>query len=181
MRGALAATRQALDLARTHKEEGHRAWALRLQGEIASRGARPDVAKAEAAYLEAVALAERLGMRPLLALSRLGLARLHRRVGDRAKAEEHLSAAIAWLHQMDMPFWLEQAEGEIRELGGPFVVPGPNAELYRYLKRRFSGEATVTILHDRRRGERRQRRAPHQPEGRRGERRRQAASAPSSL
>jgi predicted ATPase/class 3 adenylate cyclase len=177
---ALAATRRALDLARAHKEEGHQAWALRLEAEIASRAPRPDLATGEAAYREAIALAERLGMLPLGALSRLGLARLHRRAGNREKAEGHLAAALAGLHRMDMRFWLEQAEGEIRELGGPFVVPAGHAELFWYLKDRFAMDAALEILHDRRRGDRRQRQVPRQPERRRGERRRRARASSAS-
>ena len=71
---ALAVTRQALELARTHKEEGHQAWARRLLGDIHARLAPADLGQAEACYREAAALATRLEMAPLLAQCQLSLA-----------------------------------------------------------------------------------------------------------
>ncbi len=168
---ALAVAQHALDLARVHKEQGHRGWALRLLGEIAAHCDPPEVETAEASYREAIDLAQELGMRPLLARSHLGLGHLYRRTGNRRAAADHLSTAIAWLHQMDMRFWLEQAAAEVRELGGLFVVPPTSPELYDYLKQKFPGEEPVAILLDRRRGERRQRVQPHDPERRRSDRR----------
>ena len=64
---ALAVARQALELARTHKEEGHQAWTLRLLGDIHARRAPADFSQAEACYREAADLATRLEMAPLLA------------------------------------------------------------------------------------------------------------------
>jgi len=37
-------------------------------------------------------------------------------VGDRAKAEEHLTTAVAMYREMDMRFWLEHAEAEMKAL-----------------------------------------------------------------
>ena len=64
-----------------------------------------------------MALAEELGMRPLLAHCHLGLGRLYRRTGRRQDAQEHLGAAVTMYREMDMRFWLEQAEAEQRRLG----------------------------------------------------------------
>ena len=172
------AAHRALELALAHKEQGHRAWALRLVGEIAARRDPPEVEKAETACREALGLAHELGMRPLLARTHLELGRLYRRVGNRPEAEGHLSAAITWLHALDMRFWFERAEAELRKLGGLFVVPESNPGLYDHLSRRFSGDDAVTILRDRRRRERRQRRQPSEPERRRAERRRLTRTAP---
>jgi tetratricopeptide (TPR) repeat protein len=66
---------RALDLSRNHKERGHRAWALRLLGEIALRSDPPDVETAGGHYRQALALAEELGMRPLLAHCQRAIAR----------------------------------------------------------------------------------------------------------
>ena len=49
-------------------------------------------------------------MRPLVAHCHLGLGRLHRRVGDHAKAEPHLATAGAMYREMGMSFWLEKME-----------------------------------------------------------------------
>ena len=57
--------RQALDLARQHKERGNEALALHQLGVVQAHADPPDVAQAEAHYQQALALAEELGMRPL--------------------------------------------------------------------------------------------------------------------
>jgi class 3 adenylate cyclase/tetratricopeptide (TPR) repeat protein len=64
---AREAALRALELARAHKEEGHRARALRLLGDLWLRLDPPDPARAEAAYREAADLAARLEMAPLSA------------------------------------------------------------------------------------------------------------------
>ena len=70
----------------------------------------PDIALAESYYGQAIELATELGMRPLVAHCHLGLGKLHRRTGDGAKAEEHLTAAATMYREMDMGFWLAQVE-----------------------------------------------------------------------
>jgi class 3 adenylate cyclase/tetratricopeptide (TPR) repeat protein len=107
---------RTLDLAVRQKGRGDQAWALRLRGEIASRRDPPDLDQAEDQYHQALALAEKLEMRPLAAHCHLGLGKVYRRVGDRAKAEEHLTIGTAMYREMDMHFWLEQTEAEIRTL-----------------------------------------------------------------
>ena len=113
---ALSAAGRGLTLARQRGERGNEAWALRLLGEIGAQQDPPDVGKAEGHYRQAMALADELGMRPLLAHCHLGLCRLYRRRGKRQQAQEHLSTATAMLREMDMLFWLEKAESEAREL-----------------------------------------------------------------
>jgi hypothetical protein len=49
-------------------------------------------------------------MRPEVAHCHLGLGKLYRRTGDGAKAEEHLKTARAMYREMDMGFYLTQAE-----------------------------------------------------------------------
>jgi len=56
-------------------------------------------------------------MRPLVAHCHLGLGKLYRRIGERQQAEEHLTLALTMYREMDIRFWPEQAEAEIRELG----------------------------------------------------------------
>jgi hypothetical protein len=53
-----------------------------------------------------------LGMRPLVAHCHLGLGKLNRRKGKLQEAQEHLTAATAMYRDMDMTYWLEQAEAE---------------------------------------------------------------------
>jgi Tetratricopeptide repeat len=72
--------------------------------------------KAQHYYGQASALATELGMRPLVAHCRLGLSRLFRRTGKGEQAREHLTTATTMYREMDMSFWLEQAEAEIDAL-----------------------------------------------------------------
>ena len=65
--------RQALDLARQQKERGNEALALHQLGVVHAHADPPDAAQAEAHYQQALALAEELGMRPLVAHCHLGL------------------------------------------------------------------------------------------------------------
>ena len=55
-------------------------------------------------------------MRPLVAHCHLGLGTLCRRKGDREQAHAHLTIATTMFREMDMRFWLEQAEVQMREL-----------------------------------------------------------------
>jgi hypothetical protein len=55
----------------------------------------------------------RLGMRPLVAHCHLGLSKLYRRTGKRQEAQEHLGTATTMYREMDMRFYLEQAETEM--------------------------------------------------------------------
>ena len=52
-------------------------------------------------------------MRPLVAHCHLGLGKLYRRTGDRAKAQEHLTTATTMYREMGMSFWLEKADAEL--------------------------------------------------------------------
>jgi len=49
-------------------------------------------------------------MRPLIAHCHLGLGKLYRRTGKGEEAREHLITAATMYREMDMPFWLKQAE-----------------------------------------------------------------------
>ncbi len=105
--------REALSLTRRLGARGSEAHALCLAGDVASTGGTED---AEGYYRDALALADRLGMRPLVAHCHLGLGKLYRRTGRREQAREHLTAATTMYRDMDMRFWLEQAEAALGEL-----------------------------------------------------------------
>ena len=72
--------RQALDLARQHKERADEALALYQLGVVQAHADPSDTAQAEARYQQALALAEELGMRPLLAHSHRGLGTLYAKI-----------------------------------------------------------------------------------------------------
>jgi tetratricopeptide (TPR) repeat protein len=114
---ARAAAQRALALARQHKERGHEAYTLRLLGEIAAREDPLDIGKAENHYRQALALAEELGMRPLIAHCHVGLGKLYRRRGDLRLAKQNLDEGVAMMREMEMGLWLERAEAELKDLG----------------------------------------------------------------
>jgi class 3 adenylate cyclase/tetratricopeptide (TPR) repeat protein len=108
--------RQALDLARQQKARGSEAHALHQLGVVQAHAAPPDVAQAEAHYRQALALAEELGMRPLVAHCHLGLGTLYARSGQRVQARTALSTAIEMYRAMEMTFWLPQAETALAQV-----------------------------------------------------------------
>jgi predicted protein tyrosine phosphatase len=80
------------------------AHALHLRGDIASHRDRFDAASGERHYRRALALAEPLGMRPLIAHCHLGLGKLYRRTCKRQAAHEQLATATTMYREMDMRF-----------------------------------------------------------------------------
>jgi class 3 adenylate cyclase/tetratricopeptide (TPR) repeat protein len=109
---AASHAREALGLTRRLGARGSEAHALCLAGDVASAGGAED---GEGDYREALARATELGMRPLVAHCHLGLGKLYRRTGDEAKAEEHLTTAVAMYREMGMGFWLEKAGMQLSE------------------------------------------------------------------
>ena len=91
------------------------AHALHLVGDAATHPDRVDTDSGDH-YREALALAEARGMRPLVAHCHLGLGRLYQRIGKRERAAEHLTIATRMFREMEMRFWLEQADVELKRL-----------------------------------------------------------------
>jgi class 3 adenylate cyclase/tetratricopeptide (TPR) repeat protein len=108
---------RALELSRQRGERPAEAWVLWLLGEIAAQGERVDAERGRASYGEALTLAEAFGMRPLAAHCHLGLGKVFRRMGEGEEAREHLTTAMTLYREMDIRFWLEPAEAELKELG----------------------------------------------------------------
>jgi transcriptional regulator with AAA-type ATPase domain/tetratricopeptide (TPR) repeat protein len=114
MREALGCAERALAQSRERGERGYEAWALRLLGEVATHADVPDGGSAESHYRRAMALADELGMRPLLAHCSLGLGRLYERAGLLPKAVEHLTTAAGLYRDMGMDVWLAEADAALR-------------------------------------------------------------------
>ena len=104
---------RAHELARRQRERGFEAWALTILAEVeAQQEARTAVGR----FTTAADLGTELGMRPLVAHCHLGLGKLCRRTGKPEQAREHLTTATTMYREMDMRFWLEKAETEMKEL-----------------------------------------------------------------
>lgn len=111
---ALPLVRRALTLATEHGQGGYEVRARHLLGEITARS--NCLQQAEGHYRDALALAEKIDFRPLAAHCHLSLAKLYQRTGAREQAQDHVTTAATMYRQMDMRFWLEQAEAELRQL-----------------------------------------------------------------
>jgi hypothetical protein len=105
-----------LELTRAHQERGNQAYALRLLGDIAARRDPPEIELAEAHYLQALALTTELGMRPLQAHCHRGLGMLYGLTGRSDQARAELSTAIDMYRDMEMTFWLPQAEAALTQV-----------------------------------------------------------------
>jgi tetratricopeptide (TPR) repeat protein len=115
---AQALAEQVLTLARAHQERGNEAYALRLLGEIAGRREPPQSAQAGDYYRQALALADELGMRPLVAHCHRGLGTLYAATGQREQARAELSMAVEMYRGMEMTFWLPQTEAALAQVEG---------------------------------------------------------------
>jgi DNA-binding NtrC family response regulator/tetratricopeptide (TPR) repeat protein len=108
--------RQALNLARQHRERANEALALYQLGVVQAHADPPDAAPAEADYRQALALAAELGMRPLQAHSHRGLGTLYAKLGQREQAHTELAAAIELYRAMEMTFWLPHAQAALAQV-----------------------------------------------------------------
>jgi transcriptional regulator with AAA-type ATPase domain/tetratricopeptide (TPR) repeat protein len=107
---------RALALARERQERGYQAYALRLLGQTAAQQDPPELKLAEEQYHQGLALAEELGMQPLVAHCHLGLGTLYTKIGRREQARVELTTAIALYRAMAMTFWLPPAEAALAQV-----------------------------------------------------------------
>jgi tetratricopeptide (TPR) repeat protein len=95
-------------------QPGFAAHALNLLGDIASHAEGSDLQTSEVYYRRALALAEPRGMRPLVGHCHHGLGKLYLRTRNRPKALEHHNIAATLYREMDMIYWLDQAQAQLR-------------------------------------------------------------------
>jgi tetratricopeptide (TPR) repeat protein len=110
-------TSHALKLATEAGARRDEALALRVLGNVYSRAERLEPGKAEQHYKQSLGLSQTLGMRPLAAHCHLGLGRLYQRTGREDQARAELGAARDLYREMNMQFWLEQAEESLNDAG----------------------------------------------------------------
>ena len=102
---------RALAMSVERCERGTEARARYVCGLVAAEGGEGGASAAEAHYRNALALAEELGMRPLVALCHLALGRLGRRHRPPVHGE-HLVTAATMFREMGMSFWQKRAAVE---------------------------------------------------------------------
>lgn len=93
-------------------QPGPTAHAQQLLGDLASQSNGFDAERAEVAYSKALALAEPRSMKPVIAHCHFGLSKLYHRISKSRQAREHLTVATSMYRDMDMRFYLEQAEAQ---------------------------------------------------------------------
>ncbi|WP_091963123.1 BTAD domain-containing putative transcriptional regulator [Bradyrhizobium shewense] len=102
-------------------QPGFEAHALHLLGDVAAAPDQFDAERGETHYRRALALAERLGMLPLIAHCHFGLGKLYLRADTPDQIRDHLTIAATMYRELDMPFWLEQAE-----MSKPVIIAEPS-------------------------------------------------------
>ena len=107
---------RGLGMAQTHRQRWLEAEGLRIQSAVRLSAASPDLQGARADAERAARIADELGLRPLLGRCHLALGQVARQAGD-TRAHAHLEQAVGLFDEMDMRYWLEQAEAERRMLG----------------------------------------------------------------
>jgi tetratricopeptide (TPR) repeat protein len=112
----VATIESAIKLAHAHERRGEEAWALFRAGDVHMMLSPPDLILARKYYTQAIALARELAMRPLTAFCHLGLGRLAQIAGDSEEGREQGGSAGLMLREMDMQFWLEEAESFRRSI-----------------------------------------------------------------
>ena len=88
------------DVSLAQEERAYHAYAARILGDIAAAGGGGNP---ENYFSEAIEIASRFGMRPLLAQCDLGLGAWHRQLGDHARARARLTTAVSALRSLRLP------------------------------------------------------------------------------
>jgi tetratricopeptide (TPR) repeat protein len=109
-REAAACTFRGVELARGAKQRGCEAWGLHALAGVLTQCNQGDTCEPEQHYRSALALAEELRMRPLIAHCRLGLGELEKRMGQPLAAREDVKIAAAMFREMGMHRWIERTE-----------------------------------------------------------------------
>jgi len=144
---ASSTAQRALAIARERGQRGDAAAALHVLGEAAGRGSL-DIGEAERHYLAAIALADELEMRPLLARGHLGVGLLYLRAGDRDRAEDRLLTAMRLFVAMDMPLWLRQVASSLSEVGRKLIVAHDQRSLHEYLRCTLAPDGPLRVILD---------------------------------
>jgi tetratricopeptide (TPR) repeat protein len=105
---------EALELSRVQSERGNEAYALHLLGAVAARREGGDASRHS--YEQALACAEALGMRPLVARCQAGLGELYAQAGRSDIARTHLGIAHAMYRDMGMRRWEDIAARQLGNL-----------------------------------------------------------------
>jgi class 3 adenylate cyclase/tetratricopeptide (TPR) repeat protein len=107
--------RVALECFERLRARGYEAWALHLLG--AAHAATPATHDAETLFERALALAQELGMRPLLGQCLLDLGVMQARAGRPRSARAALAQAQEVFRSMEAPYWRARVERAMDDVG----------------------------------------------------------------
>ena len=105
---ALAAAQRAAELCEQHGQQATHAAVLRLLGDVHAVAVPAATADAEAAYRRALALSERLALRPLSGRCHLGLGKLWARTAKLAQASNQVARAEEIFRSLSLTSWLDE-------------------------------------------------------------------------
>ena len=106
--------RETLQSANLRGERGNVAWMEHLFGDIAMSDSSPELSVAEKHYRTAAAIADELGMRPLLVECRLGLGVVARRAGRESEARSEFQSALMMAEDMGIESAVARARGYLQ-------------------------------------------------------------------
>jgi tetratricopeptide (TPR) repeat protein len=113
---AFRVAEEAFAVAQEQGARGEAARNCRLFGEIRSRPLHFDPGASESQFRSGLALADELGMRPLMAHCHVGLGELYAKIGKHVEARVELTAAVDLYRTMELTFWLPRAESALENL-----------------------------------------------------------------
>jgi hypothetical protein len=109
---------RALELAQTHKERGHEAWALKVLGDIVAH-TDPSTNESEVFYHRALTLGHELGMRPLEAHCHAALGKFNRSRNVADLARKEFCRAIELYDSMKMTLWSAPIRASLEKIAVP--------------------------------------------------------------
>jgi tetratricopeptide (TPR) repeat protein len=113
---AIRLARDARDLARAHRFKALEPGALRLLGAAVGAQDAADTEVALESLAEAARLAEKLELAPEVAHCHLSRGEALARIGDLARAREHIAQARDTYVSRDMPYWKQRADRALLEI-----------------------------------------------------------------
>src|SRR5262249_41102992 len=103
---------RGLEFARTYGERGYEAEALHTLARTLVAEAGTDVRSVAAHYEQALQLADKLGMSPLVGRCHLGLGRMYASANDARQARAHFDRAAGIFHSLGLHLWLTEAQAD---------------------------------------------------------------------
>jgi class 3 adenylate cyclase/tetratricopeptide (TPR) repeat protein len=107
---AMRRAQGAVELSTKYEEPANRALALKTLADVTMRVDAVGATIAAGHYTKSLALANELGMRPLVAHCHAGLGRLYRHAGKPGESSRHRATASTMYSEMGMTYWSEQME-----------------------------------------------------------------------